>query len=193
MLKNPRFLLSTLTEFPNLKDPRGKPLPEIALVGRSNVGKSSLINHLLGQKKLAKTSSTPGKTQLLNFFSIDEKFLLVDLPGYGFAKAPSEVIQHWSKAIDDYLNHRETLRLILLLLDSRRDLTGEDIALIQWAQHKKVPLLVILTKTDKLKEIEKEAQLKKISQQLSCEVMAYSIFDAFARTLLTKKIQEALV
>ena len=114
-----RFLLSTLTEFPTLKDPRGKPLPEIALVGRSNVGKSSLINHLLGQKKMAKTSATPGKTQLLNFFLVDEQFLLVDLPGYGYAKAPPGEIEKWSHAIDAYINGRPTLRLILLLVDSR--------------------------------------------------------------------------
>jgi GTP-binding protein len=88
-----RFLLSTLTEFPTLKDPRGKLLPEIAIAGRSNVGKSSLINHWLGQKKLAKTSATPGKTQLLNFFIVGEEFLLVDLPGYGFAKAPPDEVE----------------------------------------------------------------------------------------------------
>ncbi|HSX26320.1 MAG TPA: ribosome biogenesis GTP-binding protein YihA/YsxC [Chlamydiales bacterium] len=187
MLKNGRFLLSTLNDFPNLKDPRGKPLPEIAFAGRSNVGKSSLINHLLNQKGLAKTSSTPGKTQLLNFFSVDDRLLLVDLPGYGFAKAPPDAIQKWSEAIDAYLNHRSTLKLILLLIDCRREMGEEDRLLIDWAAHKKIPLLVILTKTDKLSPIEVEAQMQKTPQAIP-----YSIKLAASRQLLSKRIEQIL-
>ncbi|HSX10703.1 MAG TPA: ribosome biogenesis GTP-binding protein YihA/YsxC [Chlamydiales bacterium] len=182
-----RFLLSTLTEFPTLKDPRGKLLPEIALVGRSNVGKSSLINHLLEQKRLAKTSSTPGKTRLLNFFSVDEKFLLVDLPGYGYAKAPKEEVGKWSEAIDNYLNNRPTLRLILLLIDSRRDIGPEDQTLIEWATHKRIPLLLILTKTDKLSSGEKVALLKKHP-----EAIPYTVEDHHSRVNLEKRIGQIL-
>lgn len=182
-----RFLLSTLTEFPNLKDPKGKFLPEIALVGRSNVGKSSLINHLLGQKKLAKTSATPGKTQLLNFFLVDEHFLLVDLPGYGFAKAPPEEIAKWSEAIDTYINTRTTLKLILLLIDCRRKIGEEDEALIGWANAKKIPLLLIFTKTDKLSSAELKDLLK-----AHPEAIAYSIMEKGARHLVKKRIENSL-
>jgi len=182
-----QFLLSTLTEFPTLKDPQGRLLPEIALVGRSNVGKSSLINHLLNQKKLAKISATPGKTQLLNFFLIDDKFLLVDLPGYGFAKAPREEVEKWSLAIDAYLNHRPTLRLVLLLLDSRREPSAEDRTLIEWAEHKKIPLLAIFTKTDKLSQSEREALRKK-----EPEAILYSVTLPLSRTLLETRIRQIL-
>jgi GTP-binding protein len=182
-----RFLLSTLTEFPNLKDPRGKPLPEIAFAGRSNVGKSSLINHFFEQKKLAKTSATPGKTRLLNFFSVDEKFLLVDLPGYGYAKAPKEEIEKWSAAIENYIQHRPTLKLILLLIDSRRGFNSEDQALREWALHKQIPLIVILTKTDKLSTSEKAALLKNHP-----EAIPYTITNSDSRHLLEKRIEQIL-
>jgi len=182
-----RFLISTLIEFPTLKDPRGAFLPEIALAGRSNVGKSSLINHLLGQKKLAKISATPGKTQLLNFFVIDERFLLVDLPGYGFAKAPREEVEKWSSAIDSYLHQSTALRLILLLVDSRRELGKQDQCLIQWAEDKKIPLFVIFTKTDKLSRAEQEALLKKYPESI-----LFSIVDRSSRHLVERKIEQIL-
>jgi GTP-binding protein len=182
-----RFILSTLTEFPHLKDPKGKLLPEIALAGRSNVGKSSLINHLFGQKKLAKTSATPGKTQLLNFFVVDEKFLLVDLPGYGFAKAPPEEIAKWSNAIDTYINKRETLKLILLLIDCRRKIERDDEALIAWANAKKIPLLLIFTKTDKISSSELSALLK-----THPEAIPYSVMENGSRYLVKKRIEDNL-
>lgn len=182
-----QFLLSTLTEFPRLKNPQGKPLPEIAFAGKSNVGKSSLINHLTGQKRLAKISATPGKTQLLNFFLVEEKFLLADLPGYGFAKAPVEEIKKWSEAIDAYLNQRSALRLILLLVDSRRELAQEDRVLIEWAKGKQIPLLLIFTKTDKLSFANKEALLKKYPGAL-----LYSILDAHSSRLVKTRIEQIL-
>lgn len=182
-----RYLLSTLTEFPTLKDPRGNILPEIALAGKSNVGKSSLINHLLGQKKLAKTSATPGKTQLLNFFLVDEKFLLVDLPGYGFAKAPLEAVEKWSDAIDSYINERPTLKLILLLIDSRRGFCEEDYSMMAWASQKQLPLLVIYTKTDKLSSAEKLALSKK-----DPAAIFYSVMNNDSRHILEKRIEQIL-
>lgn len=191
MLKNPRFLLSTLTEFPLLKDPQGRLLPEIALAGRSNVGKSSLINHLLNHK-IAKSSSTPGKTQLLNFFSIDEKMLFVDLPGYGYAKAPIEAVNKWSEAIDQYLNNRAQLKLLLLLVDSRREVSEEDLSLADWAKEKKIPLLAILTKTDKLSAPELKTQMQKAQKALGSELIPYSVQAAFSRSLLEKRILNSL-
>ena len=182
-----KFLLSTLTEFPNLKDPKGNFLPEVALAGRSNVGKSSLINHLLQQKGLAKTSATPGKTQLLNFFLIEDRFLFVDFPGYGFAKATPEEIWKWSKAIEAYVETRTTLKLILLLVDCRREISKDDELLIAWAKAKKIPLLLILTKTDKLSTSEKDVLLKKHP-----EAIPYSIMNNSSRHIVTKKIEAIL-
>jgi len=144
------FLLSTLDEVPPFLDKDKKVLPEIALVGRSNVGKSSLINHLLHRKNLAKVSRAPGKTQTINYFNIDNQLIIVDLPGYGYAARSHEMQQLWSASIDRYLNKRSSLSLILLLIDSRRDFTEEDIATLEWASHNKKPLLLILTKSDTL-------------------------------------------
>lgn len=192
MLKKGRYLLSTLDAFPVMKSPQGRLLPEMALAGRSNVGKSSLINHLLNQGKLAKTSATPGKTQLLNFYSIGDEWLLVDLPGYGFAKAPSAAVAEWSRAIDAYLNGRETLKLVLLLVDGRRELEAEELSMIEWAKGRGVTLLLVMTKTDKLKPAEKERQLKKLKDAAQVEVLPYSIHEPFSRTILTKRIEQIL-
>jgi GTP-binding protein len=148
-------------------DPQGRPLPEIALAGRSNVGKSTLINRLAEQKALAKISSTPGKTQRLQFFCYDDRLLLVDLPGYGYAKASRSVRAEWSDAIDRYLNERASLRLLLLLLDIRRTPSDEDLALSSWAKEKALPLLPVFTKTDMLSKAECERQQKQALFQLN--------------------------
>jgi GTP-binding protein len=182
-----KFLLSTLSDFPQLKSPQGKFLPEVALAGRSNVGKSSLLNHLFGNNKLARTSATPGKTQLINFFLIDDSFLLVDLPGYGFAKAPLEEQKKWSEAIDRYLNSRSTLKLLLLLIDSRRGLLDGDKKLLSWAEAHQIQVLLILTKSDKLSASEKLAVAKQYPHAL-----LYSTKDQHARRLLEKQIENVL-
>jgi GTP-binding protein len=181
------ILLSTLSDFPTLKDPQGRPLPEVALAGRSNVGKSSLINHLFGQKKLARISATPGKTQLLNFFCIDEKWILVDLPGYGFAKAPPAEVAKWSQAIDTYLQNRPSLKLLFLLIDSRRGPNEEDLAMVAWAKQKKIPLWMILTKTDKLSRSELEALLQKYP-----DAIPYSITATASKHRVQKTIEQSL-
>lgn len=186
------FLTSALDHPPEWRDPRGKPYPEIAIAGRSNVGKSSLINDLTRQKNLAKTSSVPGKTQLINFFLLEERFILADLPGYGFASAPTEAQKKWSEAIDRYLNTRPQLRLLLLLLDIRRTPDEREAELIAWASHKKLPLFLILTKTDKLSEREKGAKLQEASSLPVTDLFSYSIFDPKARITLLKKIEAVL-
>ncbi|HON58376.1 MAG TPA: ribosome biogenesis GTP-binding protein YihA/YsxC [Smithella sp.] len=125
-------------------------MPEIAFVGRSNVGKSSLINALAGRKNLAKTSNTPGRTQLINFFAINEKMFFVDLPGYGFAKVPLSVKKDWGKMIETYLRERRSLCLVVFILDIRRDPREDDLSLLNWLEHYRIPCLYVLTKSDKL-------------------------------------------
>ncbi len=144
-------------QFPTLSTPSGNPMPEIAIVGKSNVGKSSLINNLLRNKKLAKTSSTPGKTQSLNFYTIDHALALVDLPGYGFAKVSDLVKEQWSSSLEYYLKERNQLKLILVLFDSRRIPTDDDLSLLHWAAHRNIPFFIVFTKVDKLNTSEQHA------------------------------------
>lgn len=125
-------------------------LPEIALVGRSNVGKSSMINTLINRKGLAKTSSTPGKTQLLNFYLINKEFYFVDLPGYGFARVSKSVKSEWGKMIETYLQARENLVGVIQLVDSRHEPSKDDIIMQEWLQHLGLPTFVVATKTDKI-------------------------------------------
>jgi len=138
-------------------------LPEIAIAGKSNVGKSSLINTLVNRKNLAKTSSQPGRTQTLNFFRVNEEISLVDLPGYGFAKAPLEVRKAWKPMVETYLQTREAIRLVILILDSRRGLAPEDSALLDWLDYHNIPTLIVLTKADKLSQFERARQKKNLS------------------------------
>ena len=135
--------------------PEGFPsegLPEIAFLGRSNVGKSSLINALTGQKGLAFTSSTPGRTQTINFYRVEGRLFFVDLPGYGYARAPVERLLEWKKLIERYLTKRETLSFSCLILDARRGWMEKDLDLKRWLEHHGRPYLVIATKTDKLNQ-----------------------------------------
>lgn len=129
-------------------------LPEIAFAGRSNVGKSSLINRLLIRKALARTSSQPGKTQTLNFYLVNEEFYLVDLPGYGYAKVPHSVQSKWKALLEGYLARREALKGVVLVVDSRRQPPASDLQMFQWLQHYDKPLLVVATKMDKLRQRE---------------------------------------
>jgi GTP-binding protein len=125
-------------------------LPEFAFIGRSNVGKSSLINLLTGNKKLAKISSTPGKTQLINHFVINNQWYLVDLPGYGYAKVSKSARSNWEKFIADYLTNRKSLMNIFILLDSRLEPQKIDLEFINWCGEKQLPFVLVFTKIDKL-------------------------------------------
>jgi GTP-binding protein len=187
-----------LESFPKLFTSGGNPMPEIAIVGRSNVGKSSLINHLL-KRKLAKTSSIPGKTQSINFFSVDEQIALVDLPGYGYAKVPKQVKDAWAGIIDGYLQNRATLQLILFLIDSRREPTEQDCALVKWASFHQKPILLVFTKADKMTENEIKGKtlaalnsLKNFLHTVPVHFLHYSIKDAGARIELIEKINALL-
>ncbi len=153
-----RFILSATSpaQFPNLR------LPEFAFLGRSNVGKSSLLNVLAGVKKLAKVSAQPGRTQAVNFFTISESVTFADLPGYGFAKVPIHVQQSWKSLIEAYLVHREQLVLSFILLDARRGWMDKDLELRDWLLHQNRPFLVIATKIDKLNHSELQRGLAAI-------------------------------
>lgn len=130
-----------------------EPKPEFAFLGRSNVGKSSLLNVLAGNKKVAFTSSRPGCTQQINFFDVEGQLRLVDLPGYGYAKAPKALQAEWSKLIDVYLHERECLRLCICILDARRGWMDSDRALREWLEFHQRPYLVVATKIDKLRTV----------------------------------------
>jgi len=124
---------------------------EIAFAGRSNAGKSSALNAITGRKALARTSKTPGRTQHLIFFTIDETRRLVDLPGYGYAKVPLQVKRQWHSAMETYLNERQSLRGLILLMDIRHPMTEFDQQMLGWCQHSQMPVHILLTKADKLK------------------------------------------
>ncbi|MDO9515986.1 MAG: ribosome biogenesis GTP-binding protein YihA/YsxC [Syntrophales bacterium] len=141
-------------------------LPEVAFVGRSNVGKSSLINTLVNRRKLAKTSNTPGRTQLVNFFVINEALSFVDLPGYGYAKVPISVKRGWSAMVEGYLEGRENLRLVVMILDIRREPSGNDDMLAQWLRDNNIEIAFVLTKTDKISRSQGNIARRKIGEHL---------------------------
>ena len=160
-IKKSDYIKSAVEE----KDYPEKMGKEFAFIGRSNVGKSSLINSLCNRRNLARTSKTPGRTQLINFFDINNEFYFVDLPGYGFAKVPGHIKKTWGKIISDYLcSSRE--KIVFLLLDIRRIPTNEDIEMLEWLEHNEVNYYIIFTKTDKFSNNEKFKQLKEIKKKL---------------------------
>jgi GTP-binding protein len=144
-------------------------LPEVAFAGRSNVGKSSLINKILNRKKLARTSKTPGRTQLLNFFEINEIYRFVDLPGYGYAKVPAEVQKRWRPMVETYLTRRNTMRGMVLLLDIRREPSRGDLNLWHWLHTMSVEVVTVITKVDKLSKNRRNKQITTIAKALGCK------------------------
>jgi GTP-binding protein len=135
-------------------------LPEVAFIGRSNVGKSSLINSLLRQRRLAFTSSTPGRTQQLNFFRINQRFFFVDLPGYGYAKAPQALIQSWNRLAEAYLKGRKQLSMNILIVDSRFGPSDLDLRKLKWLRQNSLPFFIVSTKADKLSRVELQESIR---------------------------------
>ncbi len=161
-IKSAEFLKSAV-------NPSGFPapkLPEVALAGRSNVGKSSLINTLVNRKSLARTSKTPGCTRTINFFLVNGAFYLVDLPGYGYASVPLCEMESWREMVESYLNGRESLRGILLLVDCRHPLSNLDIQMGKWISYAGIPPAVVATKADKLSRSQLNQSLKLIKENL---------------------------
>lgn len=167
--------------------------PEISFLGRSNVGKSSLINSLLMRKGLARTSNTPGRTQSINFFLINESFYFTDLPGYGFARVSKAMRQDWGKMAEDYLLQRQELALCIQLLDARHKPTSLDIQLNEWLNHHGKPHIVVATKSDKLSNNELSKSLKTAEKQLDgTKILAYSSQTGRGRDEIWGEIHSAL-
>jgi len=166
-----QFLLSAPT-IKQCPDDSGK---EVAFAGRSNAGKSSAINMLTDNNKLARTSKTPGRTQLLNFFSLSEDTRLVDLPGYGFAKVPKAMKQAWDRNLAGYLQERKSLRGLVMLMDIRHPLQQYDWQMIRWASESEMPVHLLLTKADKLKKGPAKATLLQVQRELRNEELTNNI------------------
>ena len=168
-------------------------LPEIAFLGRSNVGKSSLLNSLLNRKKLAKTSNTPGRTQSLNYFLINESFYFVDLPGYGYAKVPRKIQSEWGKMAEDFLANCRQLMLSIQLVDARHPPTVLDRQLFEWLTFHEKKSLVVATKADKLSNIKLGKSLEEIRAAMpACEVVAYSSVTGRGREAIWHHIERAV-
>ncbi len=156
-------------------------LPEVAFAGRSNVGKSSLINVLVNRKGLVRTSSTPGRTQLINFFRVNGSLMLVDLPGYGFAKVPLAVKKEWGPMVETYLSTRPNLGCVVLIVDIRRVPAEEDQLMLQWLRAYDIPALVVVTKCDKVSKNERARQTAVIARTLGLARDEMAFFSALSK------------
>jgi GTP-binding protein len=140
---------------------------EVAFAGRSNVGKSSLLNALVNRKNLARTGSTPGRTQALNFFRVNDRFTFVDLPGYGYARVSREVKKSWRGMVETYLRNRPNLKAVVVILDIRRDLEEDDRSLMEWLEQEGKNVIPVLTKVDKLTRRERDSRVREMGRNLS--------------------------
>lgn len=191
-IKSAEFIKSTVkpADYPK------EPFPQIAFAGRSNVGKSSLINSLLNRKNLAKTSRTPGRTRLINFFKINDQFFFVDLPGFGYAKVPLSVKKTWNKMVEGYLKQNPALRLLVFILDARRAPSQLDLTLQEWLLAWNAPFVFVVTKSDKISKSALGRQLKIIRETLnspqSVLFIPYSAKTKLGREELWKRIEESM-
>ena len=168
-----KFVISAekLSQCPNFE------LPEYPLLGRSNVGKSSFINGLANNKKLAKTSNTPGKTRLINFFNFSDKFTIADLPGYGYAKVSKEAQNKWQKYFEEYLLKREQIKCLVQLIDARHDVQKNDFQMREWVEAYNLPIITVLTKADYVPKTKVLNVVKNVEKQLGGLVLPFSAVD----------------
>jgi len=190
IVKSAEFVTSAVKEsqYPDSK-------MEIAFAGRSNVGKSSLINTLVNRKRLVKTSSTPGRTQLINFFKINDSFFFVDLPGFGYAKVPKKIQKNWGIMVETYLTKREALKGLVLLVDIRREPRTEEFNFINWMEHHNLPYALVLTKCDKFSKNKCKKQADKIAKSFAIppdELIMFSIKTRIGNDRLWNKIEDFL-
>jgi len=184
-----RFLGTFPTEVPVVG------LPEVAVAGRSNVGKSSCLNRLVGVRQAARVSSTPGRTQAINLFQVQERYVLADLPGYGFAKVPEAVQAGWKGLVEGYLASERDLRLVLMLIDPRRDAGGMDADLLWSLREARLPVLVVATKLDKLKRLKGRSALLRLAREYHLaphELLGFSSLKGTGLEQLHKAIDKAV-
>ncbi|OQX95844.1 hypothetical protein B6I21_03305 [candidate division KSB1 bacterium 4572_119] len=185
--------LGSYTKIEQIPSPR---LPEIAFSGRSNVGKSSLINCLVNRKKIALTSSTPGKTRTLNYYSINEQIYFVDLPGYGFAKVPQSERIAWKNLIESYLSDNKHLKGVIQIIDSRHGFTKLDMEMMEWLSIQKIPVLIVATKIDKLPRSKSNSLLQKIEKEAvrlgGTGIVPFSKITKYGKFDIWKSIQELI-
>lgn len=190
-IKSAKFVTSaTKISLDNLED-----FSQIAFVGRSNVGKSSLINMLVKNSKLCKTSSTPGRTRLINYFLINDNLYFVDLPGYGFAKASKSEIDGWQSMIEPYLVENEQLKCVCMLVDSRIEPTAQDKQMLKFLNYYRIPFITIATKCDKFGKSKVKPQMQKLSNSLGVgvdNVFASSSETGFGRLEILRKLDQFL-
>ncbi len=163
--------------------------PQVAFAGRSNVGKSSLLNKLTGRKKLAKVSNTPGKTRSLNFYLVNDKFYFVDLPGYGYAKVSKSERKGWAKLIEDYLEKSNRLAGLIVLLDCRREINERDAQLFDWLAEKELPGIAVVTKADKLRKDKLNRRVKEIESEIGVPAIPFSTVTGAGK----KEVQNAVL
>ena len=173
-------------------------LSEFVFVGRSNVGKSSLINTICNKKRLAKIGSVPGKTRQLNYFLINEEFYLVDLPGYGYAKVPEQIRAGWRKLVEDYISERENVNMVFVLIDARHEPTYLDELMVSWLEYYEIPFAVVLTKSDKISKNKMEKQVYRSSkivhnEDLCKDYIPFSIITGEGKNDVLKLIGETLI
>ncbi len=183
---NPKFEISAVSpkQYPN------NDLPQIVLVGKSNVGKSSFINTLLNRKSLARTSNTPGKTRQINFYNIDEKFYFVDLPGYGFSKLSKQEQVNMGKFIEDYLQKSKNISLIVMLLDIRHNPTNDDVMMLDYIKKTNLPYMLICNKADKIAPTKVDAEVDRIKEYLGLSFSKIIPFSAERRIYSDKAWEE---
>lgn len=169
-------------------------LPEVALSGRSNVGKSTFINSMIGRKNMARTSQQPGKTQTLNFFNIDEQLIFVDVPGYGYAKVSKKQREAFGKMIETYITEREPLKLVIQLVDLRHPPTEDDVLMYDFLKYYEIPTLIIATKEDKIPKGKVQKHIKIIKEKLDLEtgdqIISYSSLQKTKQDIIWKAISQ---
>lgn len=175
---------------PKMADAPPGNLPEVALVGRSNVGKSSFINALCHRKSLAKTSNTPGKTRLLNYYIINESFHIVDMPGYGFARVSKSEQAFWQQNFEKYLTEREQLRFVIQFIDARHNVQKNDIKMKEWLDFHNIRTITVVTKSDLVKRTQLDKNLKEIKAVLGEDIILFSSKNAYGKDAVLNLLSE---